>query len=131
MRIPSLLLTLLICFSVRADLAPENLLLVVNKNNPQGQPLAEYYAKQRHVPDGRIVSLDLPQYEDVPFGVYETNVVAPLRKFLADNHLEDQVRCIVLFWGVPIRVTARPNDDPQDRAELLLLQNQLQRANRL
>jgi hypothetical protein len=43
-----------------AALSADELVLIVNKNVPAGIKTAEYYAKARLVPDGRIIQLDLP-----------------------------------------------------------------------
>lgn len=95
-------------------LKPENLLLVVNGNSPVSVRLAEFYTRARFIPDGRIVRLDLPAGEEIPFDTYERNVVPVIRKFLRDNKLENQVRCLVLFHGTPIRVAAiQPTPDEQ------------------
>lgn len=106
-------------------LGPEHLLLVVNGNSPVSVRVAEFYVRSRLVPEGRIVRLDLPASEEIPFEVYERNVVLPIRNFLRANRLTDQVRCLVMFHGTPIRVAARQMTDT-DRAELADINTQLQ-----
>src|SRR3954468_4503318 len=96
--------------SVRAALTADNLLLVVNKNVPDSQKLAEYYAQQRHVPDGRTVSLDLPTGDNISVADCDAKAVAPIRQFITDNKLQSQVTCIVNFYGVPLRIPGRTND---------------------
>lgn len=93
-------------YALRAD----ELLLLVNRNNPDSRKLAERYAKVRGVPDGRIVELSLPTGDEMAFDQYERNVVPPIRRFLQENKLEGQVRCLVTFYGVPLRVGRRPGD---------------------
>ena len=92
-------------------LQPDELLLIANKNAPISLQLAEYYAKMRAVPPGRIVGLDLPGSEEIPFDKYEREVVPAIRAFLRANKLERKVKCLVTFYGVPIRVGSRINID--------------------
>ncbi|MFN4242757.1 MAG: TIGR03790 family protein [Tepidisphaerales bacterium] len=106
-------------------LSAEHLLLVVNGNSPVSVRVGEFYVRSRLVPEGRMVRLDLPASEEIPFEVYERNVVLPVRRFLRDNQLAEQVRCVVLFHGVPLRVAARQLTDA-DRAELADISAQLQ-----
>jgi uncharacterized protein (TIGR03790 family) len=97
-------------------LSADDLLLVVNKNVPEGRKLAEFYAAQRKVPDGRIVELDLPAGDEISFDGYEKDVFGAVRSFLAKGGLGTKVTCVVTFYGVPLRVAARANT-PADVAE--------------
>src|SRR4051794_13566792 len=78
-------------------LTPDQLLLVVNKNEPESQRLAEFYARARNVPDGRIVALDLPTTDELTFEQFDRDVVPPIRRFLHDQKLDDRVTCLVTF----------------------------------
>src|SRR5688572_16397951 len=53
----------------------------------------------------------------MPFDAYERDVVAPVRKFLRDKQLESQVKCLVTFYGVPLRVAGKVST-PADKEEL-------------
>lgn len=99
-----------------SKLAARNLLLIVNKNDPAGGRLAAFYARQRNVPDGRILALDLPAADEVAFDDYERKVVPAVRTFLTDHMLADEVTCLVTFYGVPLRVGPRSNT-PAEAAE--------------
>jgi uncharacterized protein (TIGR03790 family) len=98
-------------------LEPDNLLLITNKNVPEGRKLAEFYAAQRKVPDGRILELDVPDSEEISFDGYENQVVPAVREFIAANHLGPKVSCLVTFYGVPLKIAPRVNT-VADRAEL-------------
>jgi hypothetical protein len=58
---------------------------------------AEFYAQARAVPAGRIIKLNLPAGEEIPFAKYETEVVPQVRAFLRDNGLQKKVKCAVTF----------------------------------
>lgn len=85
-------------------LQADELLLIINSRSPEGRELAEYYAKVREVPAGRIVALDLPLDDAITFEQYESAVAPAVRKYLADNQLKDKVKCLVTFYGMPLRI---------------------------
>ena len=109
------LLSLLAFATPVIALQPDELLLVVNRNVPAGQKLAEFYKTARLVPDGRIVALDLPGGDDIPFALYEKNVVRPLRAHIKAAGLEGKIKCIVTFYGVPLRIGQRMTSDVEKR----------------
>jgi uncharacterized protein (TIGR03790 family) len=124
---PFCLLTCVFCllaFSAPA-LEADQLLLITNKNAPQGRKLADFYAQKRHVPDGRVLELDLPTAEEMSADAYDRNVVPAVREFLRAHALERKVTCLVTFYGTPIRIAPRVNDD-RDRQELAMLQAEQQ-----
>ena len=114
-QVAAVLAGLLCCARAGHALDAGGLLLVVNRNDPDGLALAEFYRTARLVPDGRIVELDLPQSDEMAFAVYEREVVRPLRQFMRDNALESKVVCILTFHGVPLRIGARPYGDAEKR----------------
>jgi uncharacterized protein (TIGR03790 family) len=101
-----------------ADLRPEELVLLVNRNEPAGLELAHLYARLRHVPDDRILQLDLPTGDEIPSKDYARVVVPAVRAFLHEKGLERQARCLVPFYGVPLKITGRTNT-PAEAAELV------------
>jgi uncharacterized protein (TIGR03790 family) len=99
--------------------------LIVNSNEPQGKELAQFYAQARHIPDNRILELSLPTSEEMSFEQYEDTVVPQVREFLRTGHLEQQVKCFVTFYGVPIRIAARVLTLEQSREQSGLRQELL------
>jgi uncharacterized protein (TIGR03790 family) len=88
-------------------LAPENLVLITNKNVPESRVLAEYYAKRRGVPAGRILELNVPAVETIALTDYEAVVVPAVRAFLAKPEQAGKVTCLVTFYGVPLKIGPR------------------------
>lgn len=88
-------------------LGPDNLLLLTNKNVPEGRGLAEFYASKRGVPAGRILELDLPAGEEISADAYDGVVVPAVRGFLKKENLEGRVTCLVTFHGLPLSVAGR------------------------
>jgi uncharacterized protein (TIGR03790 family) len=111
-----------VAFAGRAlALEPEEILCIVNKNSPDSQKLAADYCQLRHVPTTQVVALDLPNDEEMPFETYEAGVVGPVRKYITDNHLQDRIKCLLTFYGVPFRVKDKHNS-PEENIELAELQ---------
>lgn len=96
-----------------ADLSADELVLIVNRNVPEGKQLAEFYQQARQVPEGRIIELDLPVSDQISRDQYEQSVVPPVRKFLMDAGLRDTVRCAVSFYGMPLIIEGVKLTDAQ------------------
>jgi uncharacterized protein (TIGR03790 family) len=114
---------MLLCCSA-LGLGPQQIALVVNRNNPDSLKLALAYAAARGIPDGRIISLDVPDAEEISFDDYERNVVPPIRTFLRVHGLRGQVTCLVTFYGVPFRIRDRIDTD-DEKTELADLKTDL------
>lgn len=86
-------------------LTADQLLLVYNQRDPESVELAEYYAKARRVPADRLCPLEIQSTADeISRAEYERLIRDPIRDFLTRRGLRDKVRCLVTFYGVPIRV---------------------------
>jgi uncharacterized protein (TIGR03790 family) len=105
-------------------LQPDELLLICNSNAPAGVKTAEFYAKARLVPDGRIFSLAFPVLETMGSTDFQASWAGGIRDFLRKNKLESKVKCLVTFQGVPLRVGAQPVTDA-DQREIIELRHQL------
>lgn len=120
-----LLLTLLALPSLAfAQLQPQQIVLIVNRNSPDSAALADYYANARQVPKDQILALDLPTGDEISFEQYERDVVPAVRKWLVDRKLEPRIACLVTFYGVPLKIAAR-NNGPDETRELANLRDAL------
>lgn len=88
-------------------LTPDEIVLIANKNEPESVRLAEYYAAKRGIPAGRLLKLDVPNHEQMPFADYQAKVADPVRTFLRTGGLETKIKCLVTFYGVPFRIAAK------------------------
>jgi uncharacterized protein (TIGR03790 family) len=126
-RLALFLLPLCLIGAPSLALEPDNLLLLTNKNVPEGRKLAEFYAAKRKVPDQRVLELDLPPGEQITFDAYEKQVVPAVRDFIAANNLQAKVTCLLTFYGLPLKIAPRVNG-PADQAELAGLHREQQMA---
>lgn len=88
-----------------AALGPDQLILVVNRNAPEGLRIARYYMEKRHVPRQNMIAIATTRREDISREAYDEQIAAPVRDFLAKNDPEgNRFACLVLFTGIPLRV---------------------------
>ena len=112
-------LALLILAGPAVALKPADVFLLVNKNVPASQDVAEHYCAKRGVPHEHILVLDLPPGEDISRREYETRLVRPLCAALAKRR--EEVKVLLTVYGVPLRV-GREEPTEEERRELTRLQ---------
>jgi uncharacterized protein (TIGR03790 family) len=104
-----------------AALDPRDIVIVVNSAVPASREVADHYVAKRKVPAGNVVSLRLPVTEDISRAEYDSKLVEPLRRALADR--KESVRCLLTVYGVPLRVGERaPTDVEKAEAAKLVAQ---------
>jgi uncharacterized protein (TIGR03790 family) len=130
-RVALAVLVLCAAFAQRAlALSPDEIALVVNAQVPESRALAEFYAEQRHIPPGRIIEISIPAaHPDYPSEHldavdYEPKIAIPIRTFLKQHNLQDKVKCLVTFWGVPLYIGNR-RTTREELGELKPLQDEL------
>ena len=92
---------------VARALTADELLLIANKNDSDSMELARFYANARFVPQGHTLGLDLPKSEEISFDDYETKIVPAVRAYLREHGLQDKVKCLVTFYGTPLRINGK------------------------
>jgi len=97
-------------------LQPEEILLIVNQNVPASHELARYYSKKRQIPAENLLTVTMTDQEDCSREEYRQQLLEPLRKFLSGQQ-GAQIRCLLLFYGIPLRVAA-PELSPQQWREV-------------
>ncbi len=91
-------------FSPAGTLKPEDIVIVYNSDFPESREVAEYYALRRQVPAKNLMGISLPQGEDMSRSTYEKKLVSSLRRFLRNMEGDNFPRCVLLIYGVPLRV---------------------------
>jgi uncharacterized protein (TIGR03790 family) len=101
------------CARAALALDPDEIALVVNSRVPAGRELAELYARKRHIPDGRIIEINPDPLtgnglaDEIPFATYDPRVASPVRQWIASHNLRGKIKCLVSFYGVPLRIGPR------------------------
>lgn len=116
------LLLILPCAPALA-LHPTEIALVCNKRVPASMQLARFYAQARDIPETHIFELTLPDGETMPAQQFDWDVIMPLRQQMTERKLRPQIKCLVSFYGVPLKLTPRQNSESES-AELGNLRQQ-------
>jgi uncharacterized protein (TIGR03790 family) len=93
---------------VAAALEPSEVLVVANRNAAEGVELARHYTRTRQIPDANLLFLTVPTAEICGRKVYEKRIAAPVRDYLAAVTPSWRIRCLVLMYGMPLKV--RPSE---------------------
>ncbi|MEJ2640925.1 MAG: TIGR03790 family protein [Desulfosarcinaceae bacterium] len=106
-------------------LAPEEVLVVVNARSDAGRELADYYMHRRGIPGRHRILLSTPEQETIDAATYQERMARPLQAWFDDPvHSAADIRCLLLFYGLPLRINAR---DPELAAKIAN-QKQMQNA---
>ncbi len=96
---------LMLAGSSYAALAPQEVLIVANGASPESAELARFYARARGIPEEQIILLNTSTEFSISQALYETQIRRPIKDFLVRGRLQQQVRCVCVLWGVPVRIT--------------------------
>ncbi len=126
---------LCVCFAaapLRGEgLSAEHVVVVVNANDPASVRVADYYMAVRQVPEHHRVNVTLPAgATDIDRATYERQVRQPVRRHLEKHGLKDRVRCVLLSYGLPLRIGNEPlsEADQREANELRQTKRQLENA---
>lgn len=124
------LLSVMAQTSLVFGLGPEDVYIVVNKNMPESQAIADHYCAKRGVPLDHVLALDLPQADDMSRSDFNAKLAKPVREWLHEKR--DKAKVLLTVYGVPLRVGGQvPNAEEkqeleQVRTELAPLEKQRQ-----
>jgi uncharacterized protein (TIGR03790 family) len=90
--------------NLQAASGPGNVVIVANRNSALSKSIAEYYARMRHVPRTHICYLNTSTQEHVSRHQYETEIEAPLARFLKSLILVETTFYVVTTSEVPLIV---------------------------
>jgi uncharacterized protein (TIGR03790 family) len=115
-----LLLFALISFPAGAlALSSRDLVVVYNRNVPDSQGVASYYAQKRHVPAENLVAVEVSTTEDMSRQDYEAKLVPPVRAMVDKLKSQGAAPAILLIYGIPLRVGAAPVTIPETQLKSL------------
>jgi uncharacterized protein (TIGR03790 family) len=82
----------------------ENVLLVVNGNDPVSREVADYYRPRRSVPVKNVCTIATVSGEEISWETYEKQIEAPVGDCLKRSGLQETVLYIVTTLGVPLKI---------------------------
>jgi uncharacterized protein (TIGR03790 family) len=101
--------------TARAELSPNQVVIVANAKSRESLSVAQHYATRRGIPAHHIVELDLPLDDTMSREDYERRLVTPLRQTLHARDIHKAIRVVVTVFGVPLRVAAPRLTDDEER----------------
>ncbi|GMU36790.1 MAG: TIGR03790 family protein [Phycisphaerae bacterium] len=101
------------------QLRAEQCALIAREGDAEGLALAARYADLRGVPADQMLALPLPQAETLTHRQYEA-AADRVRTWLAGPMKDRDLRCLVVFRGVPLKVAAvEPSPEDRRKADAL------------
>jgi tetratricopeptide (TPR) repeat protein len=84
---------------------PETTLVVVNAASPISLTIANAYVRMRDIPDNHVVWLDdVPAADSIDIEEFRDRIWKPIRDYITDHHLQDQIDTIAYSGDFPYRV---------------------------
>jgi len=128
-RLPLLLFA--VVFSLNAQTG-ENVLVVVNRNDPTSLRIGEYYQSKRSIPARNICRIETVTDENISWQIYESGIEKPIGECLKKAGLQEKVLYIVTTLGVPLKMTDGEGGPKTENAsvdsELTLLYSKMKGA---
>ncbi len=101
----------LVAVSVYAGGSPLRTVIVVNRNSAQSLELGRYYAGKRGIPDHHIIPITTFVSNNIALASYSNNIEGPVRTYINENGLSNQVDHVVFSMDIPYRVYQPPFSD--------------------
>ena len=101
-----LIFIVIFCPKAAFTLLPKEIVVVVNSSDKKGLELAHRYICARNLPRENLFQVNLGTVEVLQRADYNRKLVHPLRKFLARLRHGDRIRCLLLMYGMPLKVEA-------------------------
>jgi uncharacterized protein (TIGR03790 family) len=98
-------------------LEPEEILVIANKNYHKSIDTAKYYMSKRKIPDDNLVEVRVTDKETCSRIDYQAKVATPVRRYLEKNDSVFHIRCLVLMYGIPLKV-APPEINLEEKLEV-------------
>jgi uncharacterized protein (TIGR03790 family) len=86
------------------SLAPEDLIVVYNRNLTESQALARYYAAKRQVPGDNLLAVNVPAGENISRDDFDMQLAEPLRQKARQLQTQGRKPAVLLTYGIPLRV---------------------------
>ena len=99
--------SLIIPRTLYAILNPQEVLVVANMNARRSVSLAKYYLKKRNIPKKNLLKIWCTDSETISRKNYNKKIKLPIQEFLKRPDMR-QIRCILLIYGIPIKVKGTP-----------------------
>jgi uncharacterized protein (TIGR03790 family) len=97
-------------------LEPHEILVLANRNAARSVGLAKYYMEKRGIPEECLLQLWVTDGETCEREDYEKKILAPIRKFFRETSPAKKIKCVLIMYGLPLRVLP-PQMTKEERVE--------------
>jgi len=97
------LLVLLACRAIAGG-GPQNVLIVVNARSQESLEIGNLYRRARDIPYRQVLALSTSTAPVISYQTYLTEIEQPIRQYLTDQGVANEITAIVLTRGVPVQV---------------------------
>jgi uncharacterized protein (TIGR03790 family) len=101
-------------------LEPDEILIIANKNSRKSIDMAKYYMDKRKIPAGNLVEVRVTDKETCSRIDYQDKVATPVRRYLEKNGAIPHIRCLILMYGMPLKVS-QPEIESEEKKEIRAL----------
>ena len=98
-------------------LGPDEILVVANSRMVGSEDLARYYMKKRKIPGDRLLTLSVSTNEVISREEYQNSIMLPVRKEIKKIRGTGKVHCLVLFYGIPLKIASPASSEGQQQTE--------------
>lgn len=99
-------------------LAADEVAIIAVTDSVSSQEVATYYADRRGIPRSRICWIDVAPGKNLSRAEWDSKIRPTIRNWLLRQKLENQVRCLVTVWDVPLKIERHTADLARRRAFL-------------
>lgn len=102
-------------------LEPEQIAIIAVQRSPESREIARHYAQARGIPESQICLIDVPVNEVLERAQWNRAVRPAIRRWISENQLERQLRCLVTVWDVPLKIgkaTGQSSESAERRSYL-------------
>lgn len=85
-------------------ITPDQVLVLANAASPLSRTISEYYARARQIPAAQVLTLPMPDREEITRQEYLRTIEAPLEQFLKRKGWVDRILVIATTSGVPLKI---------------------------
>jgi uncharacterized protein (TIGR03790 family) len=103
-------------------LSPKEVLVVANKNAASSISLAKYYMKKRNIPRKNLLALWTTDKEYCSREEYQDRIAEPVRLYLHKKDPDHTIRCLLLMYGMPLKITGDQTNKEKTNLEALRIE---------
>lgn len=112
-------------------LEPAEILVLANINAARSIGLANYYMTKREIPQENLVKLWVTDNETCSRSDYDKKVAGPVRRFIEQKNSERPIRCLVIMYGLPLRVSPPEMSRAERESMQIMIRKQQDLTNQL